>query len=115
MSSIIDKIKELVNQAETPADPAPPAPETPPAPPVNTPEPPADPPQPEAPNIEELLKKQKEELEASFEEKLKNIKSDTRPPAPAAQPPAQPESAGGVDGQAWNKRLNEIKEKLNYN
>jgi DNA-binding transcriptional MerR regulator len=114
MSNIIDKIKELVNQ-EPPADPPAPPADPPPADPPQDP-PPQDPPpaDPPAPNVEDLLKKQAEELEKKFDEKLKSIKSDTTPPAPQNQPPAEPVK-GGIDGKKWNERLENIKKNLPYN
>ena len=119
MSKLIDKIKALLVEEAPPATPppTPPPPHNPldikdPLPPAEPP--PAEPPPPVDPveaQIAEALKLQKATLEGAFEEKLKNIKSDTKPPA-ITPPPAEP--AEGVDFKRWNEEVSKINKRISH-
>ena len=116
MSKLLDAIKGLIKAEETPPEP-PPITTTPPAdPPVETPppvDPPADPPPEESVDekIEKALATQKAEMEASFNDKLKGIKSDTTPP-PANPPPPVEVPEGSMDFTRWNQEVKDINNRI---
>jgi len=111
MSTIKERILAIFAEDEKPTEPITP-PVTPPVnitPPVTPP--PVEPTQPQVPDIEALLAKQKAELEASFADKLKNLKSDSTPPPPIEPTPEPVKS--GVDIDDWNKRIEAINKRNN--